>query len=292
MTMFTRCSSCGAVFRVTLEHLQASAGQVRCGVCETVFDAFASLTASDPRGEGMPAPQTMSARPPAGRENRSAATAREVDSPAGLGRQSAAAAPVQADHGGTSGAAVGNAKPPSPPPPPSPAATAARDLPAPAVSRGRDWAPALVVLLSLAGFLQAGYFLRAELAAYAPALRPWLERACLPLGCGVPLPRATEQLSIEGSDLRALDPTRPGRVLLTATIRNRAPFTQAWPLLELTLTNVRDEAVIRRAFTATEYLAPAAPGPGIGPGVEATVRMPLEAQDLQPVGYRLYLFHP
>jgi len=106
------------------------------------------------------------------------------------------------------------------------------------------------------------------------------------------MPRETERLSIEGSDLRALDPARPGRVLLTATIRNHAPFAQAWPLLELTLTNVRDEAVIRRAFTATEYLAPATPGAGIGPGAEATVRMRLEAQDLQPAGYRLYLFQP
>lgn len=47
--MFTRCTQCDAVFRVTLAQLQACSGQVRCGVCRTVFDAFVHLTAIDPR---------------------------------------------------------------------------------------------------------------------------------------------------------------------------------------------------------------------------------------------------
>lgn len=293
MTMFTRCVNCGAAFRVTLEHLQASAGQVRCGVCETVFDAFASLTASDPRGGAAPPPSAV----PADAAPSGAATpAAALDQPAeaGQGRPAPAAG----------AAAPGASRAAGPVRPPATAAAQPRAV-APAPARGADpeWPPApvrqsgspwaaLTVLLSVAALLQGAYFLRAELAARAPAFRPWLEQACLPLGCSVPLPRATEELSIEGSDLRALDPARPGRVLLTATIRNRAPFTQTWPMLELTLTNVRDEAVIRRAFSAAEYLAPAAPGAGIGPGAEATLRMRLEAQDLQPVGYRLYLFHP
>lgn len=49
--MFTRCTQCDAVFRVTLAQLQACSGQVRCGVCRTVFDAFVNLTAIDPRDD-------------------------------------------------------------------------------------------------------------------------------------------------------------------------------------------------------------------------------------------------
>ncbi len=48
LDLFTRCSRCETVFRVTTRDLQASGGQVRCGRCQTVFDAFASLTARPP----------------------------------------------------------------------------------------------------------------------------------------------------------------------------------------------------------------------------------------------------
>jgi predicted Zn finger-like uncharacterized protein len=55
MDLFTRCSYCNTVFRVTTRHLQASGGQVRCGRCEEVFDAFASLTAKPPGQNPRPA---------------------------------------------------------------------------------------------------------------------------------------------------------------------------------------------------------------------------------------------
>jgi predicted Zn finger-like uncharacterized protein len=50
MALVTRCSnaSCLTLFRVTPAQLQAFGGQVRCGSCGTVFDAFPSLaTVSD-----------------------------------------------------------------------------------------------------------------------------------------------------------------------------------------------------------------------------------------------------
>lgn len=61
MDLYTRCSNCDTVFRVTTRHLEASGGQVRCGRCETVFDAFASLTAMPP-GEGNATADTEESR--------------------------------------------------------------------------------------------------------------------------------------------------------------------------------------------------------------------------------------
>ncbi|MBC7780984.1 MAG: hypothetical protein H7125_12870, partial [Proteobacteria bacterium] len=45
MALVTRCSNtaCLTLFRVTPAQLQAFGGQVRCGTCSTVFDAFPSL---------------------------------------------------------------------------------------------------------------------------------------------------------------------------------------------------------------------------------------------------------
>ena len=59
MDLFTRCTRCETVFRVTTGDLQASGGQVRCGRCQVVFDAFASLTARPPgNAQEEPAPET------------------------------------------------------------------------------------------------------------------------------------------------------------------------------------------------------------------------------------------
>lgn len=41
--MYTRCSDCETLFRVSQEQLNAARGQVRCGRCGNVFDALASL---------------------------------------------------------------------------------------------------------------------------------------------------------------------------------------------------------------------------------------------------------
>jgi predicted Zn finger-like uncharacterized protein len=68
MALVTRCSNptCQTLFRVTPGQLQAFGGQVRCGSCATVFDAFPSLTTvadsalkvhgASPEPAAMPAP--------------------------------------------------------------------------------------------------------------------------------------------------------------------------------------------------------------------------------------------
>jgi predicted Zn finger-like uncharacterized protein len=69
MSMFTRCPHCDTVFRVTPQQLQVSSGQVRCGRCEKVFDAFSTLSSrltDGSIGEGDAAESsTPPPRPPA-----------------------------------------------------------------------------------------------------------------------------------------------------------------------------------------------------------------------------------
>ncbi|PKO56140.1 MAG: hypothetical protein CVU28_04030 [Betaproteobacteria bacterium HGW-Betaproteobacteria-21] len=74
------------------------------------------------------------------------------------------------------------------------------------------------------------------------------------LECDIPLPRKPELVSIEASDLHP-DPQRKNLLVLVATLKNRAPFAQDYPHLELTLTDVRDQPVLRKVFTPAEYLA-------------------------------------
>jgi hypothetical protein len=150
----------------------------------------------------------------------------------------------------------------------------------------------LVGVLVVALAMQGIYFARGRLAAWSPGLRPWLEAACRAVGCEVPLPRLAERLSIETSDLQALDPARPNRVVLVATIRNRAPVAQAYPMLELTLTDAREQVAARRVFTPDEYLDGTDAAAGLPANAELDIRLRLDTTTLRAAGYRLYLFHP
>jgi len=154
----------------------------------------------------------------------------------------------------------------------------------------RLWWPASVFLLLVLA-LQAGYRYRGEVAVLVPEAKPLVQRICAELGCEVPLPRRAELISIESSDLQA-DGSHPSVMVLTATLRNRAAFIQAFPALELSLTSTEGQTVARRVLTSKDYAPQSARSePGFAAGSELQIRVYLEAAALKPTGYRLYLFY-
>jgi predicted Zn finger-like uncharacterized protein len=161
------------------------------------------------------------------------------------------------------------------------------------VRRPRRWPLAFgVALLLLILVVQVAFRFRTRIATAVPALRPVAERLCDLAGCRVPLPELSDRLVIETSDLRALDPARPNRVVLIATLRNTASVAQAHPFVELSFTDARDQVTARKVFAPQDYLdAAGAVAAGIGPHGEVAIRMQLDVGDLDVAGYRLYLFH-
>lgn len=155
------------------------------------------------------------------------------------------------------------------------------------------WAGAALVA-ALALLVQASHRYRTELAVLFPELRAPLETACRAAGCAVPLPRRPELMGIESSDLQA-DGTSENVIVLNAVLRNRAPFPQDYPALELTLTDDADRPIVRRVLRPIDYLDPARAAQlreGIAPGGEAALRLSLDASRARATGYRLYLFFP
>ncbi len=154
-------------------------------------------------------------------------------------------------------------------------------------------------VLALTLLLQAGFHFRGDLALLFPQSRQWLQSACNAIGCSLPLPRRSELLSIESSDLQA-DSHNPSVMILSATLRNKAPFDQVPPALELTLTDMQDRPVARRILTASDYVPRTLRKPESSPpsqdnfpaGTEWPLRIRFNASSLQATGYRLYLFHP
>lgn len=145
----------------------------------------------------------------------------------------------------------------------------------------------------LAGTLamQASYLFRQDIARTLPGLRPLLVSACDRLGCDMPLPREASLIAIETTDLQS-EPGRRGRFILHATVRNRADFLQAWPHLELTLTDGADTPIARRVFTPSEWVAPSRLDAGFAARSDAVVRQAFDVTDLAPTGYRVYVFYP
>jgi len=165
------------------------------------------------------------------------------------------------------------------------------ELPPPPKYRRWPWAVAALLLL-LVLLAQATYFFRVELAARLPGLKPALTGSCQLLRCSVPLPQKTSLMSIESSDLEA-DPAHENQIALNALLRNRAPYAQAFPNLELTLSDTQDKPLARRIFKPKDYLPPLEnEKTGLLPNHELSVKLYLYTADLRPIGYRLVLFYP
>lgn len=163
-------------------------------------------------------------------------------------------------------------------------------VPAPQYRRW-PWAIAAFLLLLIL-LAQAAYFFRVDLAARQPGLKPALTAYCQLLRCSVPLPQKTDLMSIESSDLQA-DPAHENQIILNALLRNRAPYAQAFPNLELTLNDTLDKPLARRTFKPRDYLPPQENElAGLPPNRELSIKLYLNTAELRPTGYRLALYYP
>lgn len=160
-------------------------------------------------------------------------------------------------------------------------------------NRAANFAANLLLALLVLGLLgQALYFFRVDVVKALPALRAPFETLCARVGCRIPYPQEATRISIEASDLQALPDARDVLVL-SVVLRNRAAWPQAYPALELTLTDAGDRPVARRVLAPRDYLPDAPdPLPAFRAGDEAQLKLHIDAAGLAASGYRLYLFYP
>lgn len=274
--MQTGCPACTTVFRITPEQLKARQGQVRCGQCGTVFDALVSL---------VDAPSAATALGiTLGQHNTSATTATTPSSPPHPAPGTDETPPPQIpDDAGPQATEA-------------PHETASTPLAPLSPPRPMAWPWVCATLLSLLLLLgQAIIQFRVELSVIEPALKPALQALCEPLGCDVPLPRKAELLGIETTDLHP-DPQHKGILILAATLKNRAPFAQSYPDLELSLTDSEGQPLLRKIMPPAEYLpgqTDIAAGFGASQSLDINIALiPEKSGKPAPTDYRLYLFYP
>lgn len=153
------------------------------------------------------------------------------------------------------------------------------------------WITGSLLALLVLG-LQAVLAFRVEMAVVWPEMKPALVSLCDLAGCEVGLPAKVGLVGIEASDLHP-DNEIKGRLTLTATLKNRAPFAQEFPHLELTLTDTADKPVARKVLAPADYLPPRTPtADGMPPSADIAVTVRVDSGDMAASGYRLYLFFP
>jgi len=158
----------------------------------------------------------------------------------------------------------------------------------------RNWVRAS---LSIVGFLlvivlilQVVVHERDRIAAMEPSAKHILEPLCAMVGCRIVPLRQIESIVIDSSSFAKV---RSDVYRLSFTLKNTAQIPVATPDLELTLTDMQDQSVVRRVFSVAEF---GKQQPAIEPGAELQVTLPigvkLNGSSEKVSGYRLLSFYP
>lgn len=305
MSLATRCTACGTVFRVVQDQLRVSGGWVRCGRCGEVFNAVESLVDLD--------------------------LDLDLDRPGDGGPPSAHGARVMEELARVAGAAEAVLPPAPPPPPPEaevptpadldgaaepgPPAThadlrgdlrgdwrvgpAAAPPPAPEFVRQADRAArwrrpgvraglAFVALLAVAGLAWQVHLSHHDwIAARWPALAPTVRQLCGVAGCIVEPPRRIDSLAVESSGL--VRAGAAGTYRLSVVLRNRDRLALRVPAVDLTLTDALGRVVARRVLMPGELGVAVT---SVASGADLALAATLRTRDAPVVGYTIEIFYP
>jgi len=266
--MYTQCDRCLTVYRLQAQSLARARGQFRCGHCGTVFDGLERLTEQLPEGSFQELPQELaSATPlvlsipamrPAPRQPAlfDAQVEPEV-LPGGRREPRLSSGPrlpgEQIAHDRDNrGLGVPLREVPNEVRVPPRIEGASRRAAAARTPNNAGWWMGSVLLALLLGG-QIAYAERGRLLEDA-RLRPLLDRFCDQFNCRLPMRMAVDSIRLVSREVRP-HPSAPKALMISASMVNDAGFTQRFPLVEVTLSNLGERIIAQRRFAPAEYLA-------------------------------------
>ncbi|MFT6395171.1 MAG: hypothetical protein ACJARW_001687, partial [Methylophilaceae bacterium] len=150
----------------------------------------------------------------------------------------------------------------------------------------------LISLLLLLVFIGLSvYFLRGKIASEYPQLKPALERICKKLNCTIDLPKNLGLISIGNSDMQE-DDDYQAVINLSSSLQNNATYSQAYPNIELTLTDSDDTPVIKKLIKPKDYLVSKKKlAQGLAPHEIANIKIALRVDEASVASYRILLLY-
>jgi Protein of unknown function (DUF3426) len=148
----------------------------------------------------------------------------------------------------------------------------------------------LIVTLFLVLSAQVLLYERDRIVAWQPSLRPWMSSLCLPLKCQLSPLRQKESITIDRASFSKII---GNSYRLNLTVRNTSTVPVAAPAIELTLTDISDQAVMRRVLLPNELeFKSDTLEAGAEWSTSLVVTVDLSDTMQQTVGYRVYAFYP
>jgi predicted Zn finger-like uncharacterized protein len=332
MSLITRCPACNTMFKVVPDQLRVSDGWVRCGQCDEVFDANAHLHSEAVAPQPEPEkPAAYDWGTIVQSSEATVAEPEPQYSPEPLPELHADPEPLAnvepiaedpflalspQELGGTSPVAVADeevlalhAEPLAVEEPApryvqsaNPVLASVEEAAAISFMHGKQQSKArssraagvLVALgcVVLVGVLLLQWLLhdRDRIAATDAGARQAMQVMCDVLGCKIAPLRQIESLVIDSSSFAKV---RSDVYRLGFTLKNTAPIALAVPSLELTMTDMQDQALVRRVLSPAELESKSG---NIPAGAEWTVSVPvavkLPSGTERISGYRLLAFYP
>ena len=295
----TRCPNCSTVFRLKPAQLEVSGGQVRCGHCDVLFDAIQNRTqapdteptaGNSPHVSALEARRSLLARLNARNEPGGVIVAEALNRlpDRRFAPELSLASSSRQPPGGTKSKTATNTK--------KPPATGSKPEQTPATKPGeRRFVRALigpfVILLALACALQYAWWQREYIRVSWPPSEIAFQTFCRLTGCTISPAHDIDLLQIASMSLRQIDD--PRHLALQVVIRNRSAIPQAYPSVELTLTDAHNQASIRKVITPAQYLgADTAIDAGIGQHAERALQMRIDTTTVPANNYRVTIFYP
>lgn len=298
MNLIACCPACQTSYRVVPDQLRISDGWVRCGQCGEVFDASQQLVdaqADTSGAEAFESSENLVEAYPLNPDNQQVSLLPTRDNPA---LQEATVPPASEtswasaamlikpsdESGSDAGEPAATGLAPSSFMLASDSASAARRRSSPVLCWG------LGGLLLLGLLLQGVFRERDRLTAMFPALKPALVSVCEVLDCRVSAQQGIESLAIDSASFHQVG---QDSFELRFVVKNKSRFELALPAIELTLTDMADQPVMRRVFTPAELGVAQETVASAGEwSATAYLRVRAEATDARAQGYRLLIFYP
>lgn len=239
MALATRCPACGTTFRVVSDQLKLQNGLVKCGHCGVVFDGIEHMRYLN----SITSSGSTSVHPVVAEQG-------EDTAPHDHNRQDA---PEKLDDSKSA--------------PQSPTEIESYVLPS-FMLPDKKYSVAFrllwgffVLTAGLGLLLQITYWYRHEIVAFSdprmPEIRTLILRSCqalpLEIDCTIKLPRHIERLKVSAAEV--IETNTPGLYSLRLSLRNESQLPQAYPALDMTLSDARNSIVTRKILLPEQYLA-------------------------------------